>query len=468
MEHPHISASDKSPNRKTAGFTREVIDRARSIRLDALPASSVVRAKHCLLDWFGVTIGGGSHPATRILRETLLEESARPDATVVGSRQRASPFVAALINGTAGHVLDFDDGFPLVRTHPTVPVAPALFALAEVEQSVGEDVLAAFVAGVDVEARIGLALGASHYSAGWHATGTLGTFGAAAACCHLLNLGVDKWENALGLAATQAAGLCAMFGTMSKPLHAGKAAQNGLLAAQLARRGFTSHPAAIEADLGFARTQAPQFEPQDAFAFPMGEHAVDNVLFKRYAACAGTHSAIDAARQLREEHGVSADDIKRLTVELPELLFGVCNIQCPQTALEAKFSVRFTTAVALLGGDLNEQGFTDELTHDPRVAALCTRIDVEPRAGGSPDDISTTPLTAYLRDGRQVHACVVAGRPTPDADLGEQRMVLERKCRGLTTSVIGSENTESLIEKVSRLEELTSISDVIALLRAPA
>jgi 2-methylcitrate dehydratase PrpD len=259
-----------------------------------------------------------------------------------------------------------------------------------------------------------------------------------------------------------------MFGTMSKPLHAGKAAQNGLLAAELARRGFTSHPAAIEAELGFAWTQAPHFEPQQAFVFPTGEHTVDNVQFKRYASCAGTHSAIDGARKLCEEHGVSADDIQRLTIELPELLFGVCNIHRPETALEAKFSVRFTTAVALLEGDLSEQGFTDEFAHDPKVAALCERIYVEPRTNRPAEDVSTTPLTAYLRDGRQVRVCVAASQPTSDADLGEQWILLESKCRGLATPVIGGENTGILIEKLSRLEELTSIGNVIVLLGAPA
>src|SRR5512139_3270628 len=223
------------------GITRSIAASARSIRYEALPEDVVFLARQCVIDWFGVALAGADEPLTRILRAEAAEEGGNPRATLIGSGQRTSTQQAALVNGAASHALDFDDVSMMMSGHPSVPVIPALLALAEERGASGEPFIAAFVAGFEVACRIGALMMPGHYSAGWHATGTLGTFGAAAACANLLQLDEDRWLHALGIAGAQAAGLKSMFGTMCKPLHAGKAAANGLLAAKLAERGFTSN-----------------------------------------------------------------------------------------------------------------------------------------------------------------------------------------------------------------------------------
>src|SRR5215468_7288011 len=236
-------------------FTADVATRVAKLEFDDIPADVVELVRQCTLDWFGVALAGSREPAAEIVLAAALEEApsiADGGVTVVGRADRLPASMAALVNGTASHALDYDDVNAAMNGHPTVPVLGALLALAETRPTAGRDLVCAFVAGYEAENRVGRALGSAPYQRGFHATGTLGTLGAAAACARLLGLDVDTTAVALGLAATQAAGLKSMFGTMSKPLHAGKACANGLLAARLADRGFTAHPAAIETDQGFA------------------------------------------------------------------------------------------------------------------------------------------------------------------------------------------------------------------------
>src|SRR2546423_1555634 len=207
------------------------------------------------------------------------------EATLVGRSTRASAPMAALVNGATSHALDFDDTHMAMIGHPTVPVAPAVLALGERLDAPGAAVLRALVAGVEVECRLGLLLIPSHYARGWHATGTLGTFGAAAACAALLDLDEDGWLRALGIAGTQASGLKAVFGTMGKPLHAGKAAMSGLLAATLTPPGFTASREIVEVHQGCAATHAAALNDPEALDRRAGRHLIRDTLSKYHAAC---------------------------------------------------------------------------------------------------------------------------------------------------------------------------------------
>lgn len=216
-------------------------------------------ARHALLDWAAVTVAGSREPLAAMLVGEF--GAASGPCTIVATGRRAAPHDAALVNGATGHALDYDDVNFMMHGHPTAPVAPVALALGEALGKTGCQVIDAFIAGTEVECRIGAMAGYGHYDKGFHATGTMGTFGAAAAASHLLGLNAQQTANALGMAATQAAGLKSMFGTMTKPFHAGKAAMNGLMAARLAARGFTAATDGIETAQGFAATQAPGFEP---------------------------------------------------------------------------------------------------------------------------------------------------------------------------------------------------------------
>ena len=239
------------PSPRDLRFTRALAVKNAAWTFDAVPADARKLVRHCLLDWISVTLAGAQEPVTHMLAEEAREQGGFPQATVVGHGFAASSRQAALINGAASHALDFDDVNMSFTGHPSVVLVPALLALAEARGASGAAFMTAFVAGYETLCRIGAAVSPGHYALGFHSTGTIGTFGAAAACARLLQLDADDTADALGIAATQAAGLKAMFGSMCKPLHAGKASADGMMAAQLAARGFTGRSDAIEALQGF-------------------------------------------------------------------------------------------------------------------------------------------------------------------------------------------------------------------------
>ena len=292
------------------GLTRALAEQARTLSYADLPDDVRTLARQCVLDYVACTLAGAKEELTDILLAEAQEQGGAPIATVIGHAARLPVLSAALVNGAASHALDFDDVNLAMTGHPSVVLLSALLALAEERGSSGQDVLTAFVAGYELQCRLGLLLAPGHYNTlGFHATGTLGSFGAAAACAHLLGLDAEKFATALGIAGTQAAGLKSMFGTMCKPLHAGKAAYHGLLAARLAQRGFTARADVIECAQGFAGTHSPDFNPADALAEPPGGFHILNNLFKYHAACYMTHAPIEAARKLREQHGLTPDSI---------------------------------------------------------------------------------------------------------------------------------------------------------------
>src|SRR5882757_6226154 len=227
-------------------LTRTLAAQASTVTYDALPEPVRALTRQCVLDYYGVALAGADDPLVTILLDELAEAGGAAQAGVVGHKLRLPALSAALINGAIGHALDYDDVNLAMPGHPSVAILPGLLSLAEERQSSGREIIAAFVAGYETACRIGMALRPGHYNLGFHATGTVGVFGAAAACARLLGLDAATTAQALGIAGTQAAGLKSQFGTMSKPFHAGKASQSGLLAARLAARGFSSRTDLVE------------------------------------------------------------------------------------------------------------------------------------------------------------------------------------------------------------------------------
>src|SRR5579863_6147226 len=310
-------------------LTRTLAERACAVTYDALPEPVRELALQCVLDYLGVGLAGSDDGLVSILLDELSEAGGTAQAGVIGHSARLPVLSAALVNGAIAHALDYDDVHLAMPGHPSVAILPALLALAEERQAPGKAVIAAFVAGYETCCRIGMALRPGHYTRGFHATGTIGAFGAAAACAHLLGLDAEATGRALGIAGTQSAGLKSQFGTMCKPFHAGKAAQNGLLAARLAARGFSSRPDLIECEQGFAATHAPKFDPEQALAEPPGGFYLHANLFKYHAACYMTHAPIECGRDVRESHRVSPDDIARVTLSVNRGSSRICNIPAP-------------------------------------------------------------------------------------------------------------------------------------------
>lgn len=412
-------------------------------------------ARHALLDWAAVTVAGSREPLAGMLTVEFGADAG--PCTIVGTGRRAAAHDAALVNGAAGHALDYDDVNFLMHGHPTVPVAPVVLGLGEALGTTGREVTDAFIAGYEVECRIGAMAGFGHYDKGFHATGTMGAFGAAAAASRLLGLDAGQTANALGMAAAQAAGLKSMFGTMTKPFHAGKAATNGLIAARLAARGFTAAADAIEAAQGFAATQAPGFEPAPMRPDPSAPFAVESNLFKYHAACYMTHSAIEATASLRDRHGIGLGDLASMTVHGRESVLQVCNIAAPRTGLEVKFSIRHLAALALDGADTADLGLYSEATAtDPRIVSARERIRFEPRELANR---SAAAVALETPDGRTLVAEADVGIPAADA--GAQWEKLTAKARAIATPVIGGERVAAMIRAVDELDHADSVAPLM-------
>jgi 2-methylcitrate dehydratase PrpD len=444
-------------------LTRTLAEQARTLRYEDLPEDVRKLAHQCVLDYLACTLAGAKEELTEILLAEMRVAGGTPVATVIGHTDRLPVLSAAVVNGAASHALDFDDVNMAMTGHPSVVLLSALLPLAEERGSAARDVLAAFVAGYELQCRLGLLLAPGHYNVlGFHATGTLGSFGAAAACAHLLGLNAEQFATALGVAGTQAAGLKSMFGTMCKPLHAGKAAQNGLLAARLAQRGFTSRDDVVECAQGFARTHSPDFNPSAALAEPPGGFHIRNNLFKYHAACYMTHAPIEAARKLREQYGLKPEQIARIRLTLDETCDRVCNIPAPLTGLEAKFSLRLTTAMALAGVDTGRLGsYSEETAADPTLIALRDRVEFDFQPG-RPNTIAE--LEVRLTDGRTVAASHDAGIPTSDVD--EQGRRLVEKCMALASPVLGETTAHDLVLQISQLGSRGDLRRILQLCAA--
>lgn len=428
-----------------------------TLTYDDLPAQVRTAAHLCVLDVLGVTIAGATEPVTDIVATTLSANAgaAPGNATLLGRAGSASPLDAALVNGTAAHALDFDDVAAAMNGHPSAPVLPAALALAEARGRTGADLLTAFVAGFETECRVGSAL-TGHYERGFHTTATVGTLGAAAAAAHLLNLDAEATTRALGIATTQAAGLKAMFGTMCKPFHAGKAASAGLLAALLAEQGMTSADEPLTAHQGLAETQADAFNA--AAITPFGEPwYVPQALFKMHASCYLTHAPINALLNLRRAHADLPEETETIELRVHPGHLHVCAIPEPRTALEGKFSLRFTAALALAEGTADESRFTPTTVTDPRLVALRDRVTVIPDETVQKWEGHVT-LTTH--DGTTYRAEADTGTPAWTQDPAEQTPALEAKFHSLTTPLLGEARAKQLSATTLRLATLKDPTDL--------
>jgi 2-methylcitrate dehydratase PrpD len=419
-----------------------------------IPVAVRHEAARALLNWAGCAIGSSRHATVECALAALSEFSGPPQAGILGRSERLDVLHAALINGISSHVLDFDDTHARA-VHPSAPVLPALLAFAEWRQTSGADLVHAFVLGVEAECRIGLSVFPEHYDRGWHITGTAGVFGAAAAAGKLLGLNEQQMSWALGIAATQSAGLREMFGSMCKSLHPGRAAHNGLTAALLAARNFTSSEQAIEAPRGFAHVLSTKFDPAIITAGLGERFELSSNMYKPYACGLVVHAAIDGCIELRQEHDLKADDIERIDLKVCPIVLELTAKTKPQTGLEGKFSVYHAAAAAIVFGAAGAPQFSNASVRDPRVIALRDRVTATPD-----DKLRKTEahVAIRLKDGRLLsrhveHALGTLARPMSDADL-------ETKFRGLTASVLSDEQSDELIRLCWSIAELPDAGEI--------
>ena len=417
--------------------TAEIARRATALAWRDLPDDLVERTKQCLLDWFAVTIAGAQEELTDILIREAIEDGATGPATLVGRSEKVLPSTAALINGAASHALDYDDVNFSMGGHPTVTVVPALLALGE--QRGARESCSSRASSPATRPRAA--------SAGWSRPAiTRRVFTSPARSARsrppppagrMLGLSDKQLAVAFGIAATQAAGLKANFGTMCKPLHAGTASEHGLRAARLAAKGFTARSDSLECDQGFASSQSDHLNVEAALGEPPAGWHLRNNLFKYHAACYLTHAPIECAKEIRLKSNFPPERVKKILLRIDAGADKVCNIENPTSGLEAKFSLRQTVAMALTGVDTaNLDSYNDAVTQEPRMRSLRDKMSIEFKPNWAH---SLAEMAIQLDDGTTLEATHDSGIPW--ADVAKQRQALETKFESLVTPVLGAAGT---------------------------
>ena len=425
-------------------------------RIESVPQDVRHEARRAIVNYVGCALGGSVDTAMDRAIQAFGPYFGKPTASILGRGERMDSLHASLMNGISSHVYDYDDTTPKNYIHPTSPVASALFAYASANPVSGRDFMEAFILGFEAESRIGNAVYPAHYDVGWHITGTAGVFGAAAAIGKLLNLEGHEMIWAIGLAATQAAGLREMFGSMAKALHPGRAAQNGYAAALLAQAGFTAGEHGLEGPRGFAAVQAAKYDLSKIIARLGEDFDLRANTYKPFPCGIVNHPTIDGCIQIHHEHHPAPEKIAAVRLRVAPLVMDLCNQQGITKGLQGKFSVYHGAAIGLVRGKAGIQEYTDEAVNDPqikRVRELVSavgdpsitedqaRIEVE-LAGG-------VKLTRFVEKSLgNIH------RPMTDKQL-------EAKFRDQAVAALPAAQVEKAIELCWKIDELDDVAELI-------
>jgi 2-methylcitrate dehydratase PrpD len=443
------------PTEAAKDVTRTLARYIVSAKPSDLPASVRKEAARTLLNWVGCTLGGSRHETVGIAISAMAPFSGPAQASILGRKERLDILNAALINGISSHVLDYDDTHSRNIIHPAGPVISAILALSEHHPVSGNEFVNALVLGVDAECRIGNSVYPKHYDVGWHITGTAGVFGAAAASGKLLGLSEQQMLWALGLAATQPVGLQEMFGSMTKSFHPGRAAQNGLTAALLASKNFTSSEQSLEAKYGWANVVSAAHNYDDITKRLGESFEISKNTYKPFACGVVMHPTIDGCIQLRNENKLSADEIDRIELRVHPLVMQLTSKKSPQTGLEGKFSIYHAASVALVEGSGGIEQFSDRAVRDRTIASLRDRVSTVVDSSLHEDQVRIAVVT---KSGRRLekfveHAVGSLDHPMSDKDL-------EAKFTGLANGVLPPERQRKLMDLCWSVEGLAKAGAV--------
>lgn len=438
----------------TARIARFVVE----TQFEKIPAQAVATAKTAVLDCLGVALAGSKEESAKICAQIARQESAREETTVLGQGFKSSALQAAFANGTAAHASDYDHSFTLTG-QPMAPIIPAVFSLGESLRASGRQILEAYVAGFEVTGKLVFSLRRATED-GWHAPGTLGVFGASAACAKLLGLNPSQVEMALGITASMAGGVVANFGTMSKPLHVGLAARNGILAAKLAQSGYTANAQGIEAGVGFYenfyRSTTADIQPLEEIGKSYAL-VTDGIRIKPYPCGGLVHPAIDAMLELRAQHGITADGVQSIDVDVTKHTYNRIVFRVPQTGLQGKFCMGYLLARAIIDGKVSLDAFTDAAVRDQNILLLAERVrmrldpNLKARDGGG----RPCRVTVRMKNGQTYAREAEHAKGSPEIPM--TRDELKAKFWLCARQAISDSSAERALEYVERLETLEDI-----------
>jgi 2-methylcitrate dehydratase PrpD len=448
-----------------AAVTESVARFASSHDFRAAPEVLFDRARRAVVDTVGVAVAGRHEPTFSILADTLGgHEQAPGEATVLPSQRRTTASQAAFLNGTAGHALDYDDVADEIKGHPSVVLVSALLALAEANGNSGRELLEAYAVGFEVGCAIARGLPVEpHYVQGWHATSTIGVLGATAGAGRLLGLDERRMRTALGIAASMASGSRQNFGTMTKPLHAGLAARDAVIAAQLAANAFTADQDQLEGPLGFFHMYGVQPDLEAVLSALAGPRVLlaHGLSVKKYPCCYGTHRMADATLALHAR-GVTGADVRTVSVTVEPGGQQATFHHRPKTGLEGKFSSEYVVAACLLDGRVSLSTFTDAGVSRVETQAMLQRVDLHEAAtppwGPETFDHSYAAVEVTLRDGTIVRERCDVPRGDARAPLSEDE--LQAKFRDCLAFAESDWDADALLQQLWGLPDLTRVADI--------
>jgi len=457
------------------GLTRDVADFVISTGFDDIPADILDLAKKSILDGFGLALAGSVAESGSIINRYLETIGAPGKAIVIGTDMQTAGRFAAFANGVAIHADDFDDTQLAVAadrvygllTHPTAPCLPAAFSEAQVRGFSGREFITAYVIGIDVECKIAEAISPRHYQHGFHATATCGPFAAASAVGHLRNFNRDTMVRALGIAGSQSGGLRENFGTMTKPFHAGRAAESGIVACDLAEMGWTATDKILEAPRGFFQAHGGGYEV-DAIRGKLGSpwsFGDPGISIKPHPSGSLTHPGMTLMLDLIAEHGITAGEVVKIDVGTNHNMLNALIHHRPQDELQAKFSMEFCIAILLLEGQAHLQEFTDEIVLRPDVRQMIERINfhVHPEAEKAGYDKMTTVITIHRKNGTFVTGRSDFGKGSP-ANPFSWNEVGEKFYRCAEFARWPRKKAEDIVGLVEKIESLDSLEELAPLL----
>ncbi len=432
------------------------------LSFDDLSAEHVKNIKFYLLDWLGSAYGGKNERPTKIMLEVVRSLGGKPESTVLADGSKTMCLLAALVNGASSHVLEMDDLHRKSIFHPACAIIPATLAIAEREGASGKDLLLGISIGYEVGIRVALGVGPSHYHF-WHMTATCGAFGAAAGAAKILGLDEEQFVWAMGSAGTQASGLWEFLvdSAMSKQLHPGKAALNGLLAALLAKGGFTGARKILEGERGFFRATSKDFDEEKCLHNLGEEFFSETNSLKYYASCGHTHAAIDAILKATKSEPMTPDKIKQVDVSIYQASLDLLENIEAKTPYLAKFNLPFCIATALRYGHANLDDFTEQRLNDQELYLIMERINIQsdPELTKSYPNKWPAEVRIYTTGGQCLEAGCDYPKGDPENPLEEHEVIA--KFKSLTNEILPESQADRIVERVMNLENMDNVAKLL-------